>query len=353
VTFSVIAFGGQPLAYHWTFNEKEIAATNSSLTLSNVTAANVGRYTVFISNASGSTRSEVATLEIPAPSAKSYPDLVKDDGAIGYWRLDETSGLIAEDEIANNDGAYINGVTIGVPGAFPNNTNTAVHFSAARRQKVDVPWTATLNPSVFSVELWARLTGATGTNASPLTSRADTPQRGYLFYVSPTNTWHFWSGQGNFNGWDIILGPRVVPNQWTHLAATYDGAIKRFYVNGNEVGASTASFGRNNTSPLRFGAGATEGAGNFFFEGDVDEPAIYNKALTHAQIIVHYLASQKVPPKLEITLNGRIPLLTWNSGLLQSAASIFGPWEFVLGLNSPFPIDPASSNIRFYRLVSQ
>jgi hypothetical protein len=195
------------------------------------------------------------------------------------------------------------------------------------------------------------VTGGAGNYRSPLTSRADSPQRGYIFYAEPGNTWQFWSGKGDTTGWDSIPGPAVRVNEWTHLAATYDGAVKRFYVNGTQVGTSTAAFAVNDSSPLRVGGGASEGNGNYFFEGDLDEPAVYNKALTPEQIILHYLASTKPAASLAISRNQGNVILTWATGSLQSAPAITGGWAAVTNAVSPFSVAlPSGQSARFYRL---
>ena len=56
-------------------------------------------------------------------------------------------------------GAYLNGVVLGRPGALAGDANRAAGFAAAQQTKVDVPWVDTLNPAIFTVECWARVTG--------------------------------------------------------------------------------------------------------------------------------------------------------------------------------------------------
>jgi hypothetical protein len=66
------------------------------------------------------------------------------------------------------------------------------------------------------------------------------------------------------------------------VAATYDGATVRLYVNGAQV-ASTANTGAmvTSNSPLRIGGDSVWGE---YFKGLIDEVRIYNRALTAAQI---------------------------------------------------------------------
>ena len=62
VTLNVAATGGV-LSYQWKLNGTNIAGANSaSLTITNVSAANIGVYTVTVNNASGSVTSRAATL---------------------------------------------------------------------------------------------------------------------------------------------------------------------------------------------------------------------------------------------------------------------------------------------------
>jgi hypothetical protein len=75
----------------------------------------------------------------------------------------------------------------------------------------------------------------------------------------------------------------LVVNAWTHLAATYDGAMVRLYVNGVLV-ASQAQ-----TTALATGTGTLEIGSNVYgegFEGRIDDVRIYSRALTVAEIQV-------------------------------------------------------------------
>ena len=79
------------------------------------------------------------------------------------------------------------------------------------------------------------------------------------------------------------FGPSVLAvNTWTHLAATFDGATVRLYVNGVQV-ASQAQ-----TAPLATTSGTLQIGGdsypNEYFAGRIDEVRIYNRALSAAEI---------------------------------------------------------------------
>jgi hypothetical protein len=80
----------------------------------------------------------------------------------------------------------------------------------------------------------------------------------------------------------LSAGPWLLANQWTHLAATYDGTTQRLYVNGTQV-AQRPQTGPTqvSSSPLRLGGNSVWGE---FFKGRIDEVRVYNRALSTAAI---------------------------------------------------------------------
>ena len=69
---------------------------------------------------------------------------------------------------------------------------------------------------------------------------------------------------------------------WTHLAATYDGATLRLYVNGAQVNSRAVTGAMlTSTSPLRIGGNGVWGE---FFQGLIDEVRVFDRARTQAEI---------------------------------------------------------------------
>jgi hypothetical protein len=65
VTFTVVAAGTAPLSYQWQLNGANLTgATSASLTLTGVTSANAGTYTVVVRNSGGSATSSPAVLTV-------------------------------------------------------------------------------------------------------------------------------------------------------------------------------------------------------------------------------------------------------------------------------------------------
>jgi glucose/arabinose dehydrogenase len=226
----------------------------------------------------------------PQSGGAGYAASVLADSPLAYWRLGEASGTSAADASGNNrTGTYLNTPSLGAPGALAGDANSAVSFNGSD-EHVNVPYTAALNPSSFTVEAWVYPTGGQGSFRSIVTSRDYAPgqAKGYVLYAAPDNRWQLWTGSG---GWNVVYGPAVVLNQWTHLVGTYDGSTLRLYVNGALVASSVVAYTQNTTRPLRIAAGRTESPAQYFLPGRVDEVALYGAALSAARVSAHYAAA--------------------------------------------------------------
>ncbi len=86
------------------------------------------------------------------------------------------------------------------------------------------------------------------------------------------------------------------------------------------------------------------------FLGTIDDAALYNYALTPAQVYAHYAvgAGQSLP--LSIQTSNTTRTITWlSAATLKSAASVKGPWTTVTNATSPYMV-PTVSSQQFYRL---
>jgi hypothetical protein len=231
--FSVIAAGTPPLSYQWKTNGVVLAGqTNTVLWLTNVqTSASGLQYSVTVTNLAGSTNSASATLLVTAPSG--FAASVIQDKPVGYWRLDDPPGPLGHDIWGGHDGTTNGYVSFQTsPGALVNDPDTAMTFDGSTAKAL-VPWSADLNPLVFSLEARARMTGGAGTYRAVISSR-DASYLGYIIYAGYAgsgNTWQFWT-RGENSGWQTLIGSPVVEGQWTHLVATFDGTKTLLYVNG-------------------------------------------------------------------------------------------------------------------------
>jgi hypothetical protein len=105
----------------------------------------------------------------------------------------------------------------------PPGPGNALSFDGST-EYVEVPYHDNLNTNVFTISVWAKVTGGTDTFRSVVTSRNPT-FAGYMIYAADSNLWAFWLGNGS--EFLQINGDAVVLNQWTHLALTHDESDNR------------------------------------------------------------------------------------------------------------------------------
>jgi len=261
-----------------------------------------------------------------AASAADYQTTVTGFGPLGYWRLDETTTAPAVNKVSNvgslgssADGFVVLDVGKGEPGVVGNSIrlNNPGPNTGYAGSKIDVPYNPGLNPvPPFSVEFWAKpssLAGSDSTGVCPLSSFdpnnfGGANRSGYLFYVNNTGTWQFRLGTvGGYAGICTASGANATVGTWQHIAATYDGATARLYVNGVQVGTTAADVGdwtRNTEMALRLGGTGLQGnlsdgpiisiagyAGNRQFDGWLDEVAVFPSLLSASQIKAHFDAA--------------------------------------------------------------
>lgn len=291
--FSVSVYGIPPLWYFWQHAGTNLpAATNATLTLSNVTLASVGSYAVIVTNRYGSAISSAASLTVLTnPPCDAVPA-----GIVSWWP-GEGSPL---DVTGTNQGITGPALTYGASevgqGFFINATNAYLR----------IPASPTLNVGVggsFTLEAWIDPTNVNGLHPIAEWKNA-AGQTGVQWWIGQyaTDTGVLCAtflDTKNNNYTTIASAPGVlVPNQFQHVALTYDGSTGRvgLYVNG--VSVKTYNWGVfAPATQFDLWVGAHPDQCGFGCPGDgtclgglLDELALYNRALGSNEIAAIFRA---------------------------------------------------------------
>lgn len=235
----------------------------------------------------------------PATGSSSYASTVLGDRPVSYWRLGEGCGSTAADERHVNNGTYVNNPILGDPsllGAEPS--NPAVAFGGQGGQ-VRIPASSTLSLTApMSLEAWIKPASlpAAGSFASILTK----PEAYSLQFNGPRL--EFTVVQGGTRRRLQAPAGAVVAGRTYHVVGAYDGVAQRLYLNGTQV-ATVPLTGPSSTSTGDLFLAAWDGSSEFF-NGTIDEAAIYDNALSAAQAQKHHDVGDPgatVPPPSNLT----------------------------------------------------
>ena len=240
--------------------------TTTSLPAATVTPTSLPTNTLTPTATRTSTSTATATS---VPSATSTPTTAT--GLVLALGMNEGRGTTVSDTSGqNNTGTLLNATwTTGRYG-------TGLAFNGSNSW-VTVNDSASLNlVNGLTLEAWVRPT----LNTDWRTIMLKEWDAVYELYASTTTG----PGTGvNIGGYQEVFSSTPLPtNTWSHVAATWDGATLRLYVNGVLV-ASRAATGTpaTSTNPLRIGGNAHWGE---YFAGTIDEVRIYKRALSAAEI---------------------------------------------------------------------
>jgi Concanavalin A-like lectin/glucanases superfamily/Galactose oxidase-like, Early set domain/Bacterial Ig domain/Glyoxal oxidase N-terminus/Galactose oxidase, central domain len=195
-------------------------------------------------------------------------------GLVGAWSFDAAGSVAADASPSANNGT-VSGATWTAAGRIGG----ALTFDGVN-DRVDVPDSASLDlTGAMTVEAWVRPTATTGWRTVLMKERTN----GLAYALYSNNDQGRPEVDVRIVADRVAAGPAALPaNQWTHLAATYDGATLRIYVNGTSVGSRPQTGATTvSASPLRIGGNAVWSE---WFAGSIDEVRVYNRALSATEI---------------------------------------------------------------------
>jgi hypothetical protein len=248
-------------------------------------------------------------------------------GLVALWRGEAD----ASDVIGGHHGTFFKGTTATIPSVTPSG-KVGGAFSFDGTIHVEVPDSAELRPAQITVEAWVFPTLFTLEHTTIIargnsTAGDDAWLLGLLGNATAVN-----GGQPHFqtSPFDDLITSTLIPlNQWTHLAASFDGTTKRLYVNGVLV-ASKGSLSNliydPAGGPVTIGSKRTAEPSNPPFTGILDEVALYNRALTGNEIVDIFNADRagKNVTQPYFTFPSQMPSVAQGASYTQQLTTILG-----------------------------
>ncbi|MSU58286.1 MAG: hypothetical protein EXS35_08915 [Pedosphaera sp.] len=270
VYLHALATGQTPLRYQWQFQGAPLAGkTNRLLMLANLTTNDAGNYAVVVSNSFGAVTGTVATLSTPQCARPAA-------GLVSWWRGDTNT----DDVTGVNPGTLRNATYV------PGRIGQAFFFDGLG-DGVEIGTAPSLQLQDFTIEAWIKRASASVLsfqgNGNGTLFALGTGGGGYGLWLQ--------AGDGRLTLGKLQVGQvpssaMVTDTNWHHIAVTKQGQSLMFYLDG--VAFAAPPFGSDVftfTAPGYIGCWQNPSLSldNSFF-GAIDELAVYNRALTPAEL---------------------------------------------------------------------
>jgi hypothetical protein len=209
-------------------------------------------------------------------------------GLVAHWKLDEGSGTTAFDTSGNGN----NGTFTGDPQWVAGYYGGALEFDSTN-DNIDCGNDDSLNiADEITLSAWINMAQRPDVDTWYTIPWKEGAYSMYLYGADNTVTTlaaDFWLDTGRA---DIWSGPDIdiPPNEWTHIAVTFNSIDFEFYVNGEH------DYTQNEPATIEISAINllfTEDGSNF--RCLVDDVRIYNHALTQAEILAAMEGGEEYP----------------------------------------------------------
>ena len=191
-------------------------------------------------------------------------------GKIAHWLADGT----AVDVLGGNSGTATAGLTYGVGyrGSAFSSDGTGGRIVVAAAPTLDLA-------NTFTIAAWIH---PTGSSSDPLIFH-----KNHAYEVARENDGRIsfaWQNTSPGWVWTTVGAVGSAPlNTWTHLAFTYENGVTQTFINGvlvnTQVGDGVVAA---STDPLHIGGRGF--VANASFNGSIDDPILFSRALTAAEI---------------------------------------------------------------------
>ena len=365
VQFLAVAEGVPPLSYQWYFDSSAISgATNSILTVSDVSSNNAGNYQLVVTNTYGTAHSSVGSLAVEYPAGPgTYPSVVMGPNLLLYYPLNDYPTM------ATNwgslgfayDGTYVGGCSsiAGPPQVNFGSSDHAILLDGISGCVQLPPLTNSVGaPSVtvsnVTIAAWVNDEYPPQSPNAAIFFQRSTYTFGLAVNPDPNNnadalryTWNN-TGYNNFTALDLPT------NQWALVALVISPTNSAVYL---QYGSTLLSTNFPSTNPSGTFAGNSyigyDTAGSTrLWSGPIGDVMVFDQALSPTAINALYYG---ILPTITLTISPVVNnqlTVTWSGGTLMESTNVLGPWTSVPGTanTSGSYGTKASNNVEFFRV---
>lgn len=278
-----------------TYTDTQWDSVNSWIELDSTGTTNgTGNFTSDIFDATSNTSWENISWNPEAPYYKELPNGGNSEteynsgnasmnGNVLLMHMNESSGNLIDSSPNSN-----NGNNSGADYSIDAKLNNGLRFNSAENDYVTISDNSTLDlTDSGTLMAWIRPESIAGiSNWNGIIHKGDQTDFSDEAYFLQFNGWRNLIGGGHNGTSNVYITGSTTFNadQWYHTAITWDGSGLVLYVNGNiDASSSAVLVNRNSSGNLQIGSQFTSGS-DYFFDGIIDEVALYNRALSSGEI---------------------------------------------------------------------
>src|SRR6266851_4428183 len=218
-------------------------ATTTSVTMSGLQGATAYTFQVQAANNFGVGAAGTSAAVTPSGAATTYASTVQGDAPLYYYRLDDSSALIADSSgngrVANASGAY----TQGAAGALANDGDPAMTLTSTSSVQFAQGTGLPSGTSPRSYEAWVKTTSTAEQALIGFTTPGGCRNPANGIGISGGNQVQFITAFDCNNFWFTLsfTAPySIADGSWHQVAATWDGTTVTAYVDGQQIGTTQA-----------------------------------------------------------------------------------------------------------------
>ena len=273
-------------------------------------------------------------------SSDNFSNCVQMASSPSSSNSDKTFTLDPSDNLTGGT-TYLTRVTTGVKDSAGNTLSsqyvTSSGFTTAdyalnfdgTNDYVSIPNNPFSNNNTFTIQVWLK-PEAVGDNAYHGFVGIQTSGRKPSLWVSAGGDLHYDSYKGSQRFYGTISDGSnkfFTASEWVHVGWTNDGSNYKFYKNGNLVATVTAPDTFNALDNIGYQIGKVDN----YFKGQIDEVAIWDVALSAADVTALYNSG--------IGLKASV-----DTGNYDKSGDLVGYWQFNEGTGSALTDNTSNSN---------
>ena len=227
-------------------------------------------------------------------------------GPVGYWKMDECQGTVANDASGNNNPGTISGGAGGTTAVGTCNTSSTMWGGSSGAGKINYALTSDgtddsmiipsttgngfINTGQYSAGMWIKPASiSSSTNGTQLIRKSNTGN-GFRFFInSASKLAIIYPSASTCASVNTCISTTTIPTAtWTHVLFTFNNGTSTLYINGKrerqDVGITSITSNTSDTTEISTGTSDCSGFESCDFNGQMDDLRIYNYTLNETQI---------------------------------------------------------------------